>query len=79
MEPRASDCATLTTEDNGTPIYNGDRLFNHYDRKWGVAKFTLATAEDGWFSIIHDDGTKAFVNGVRVSTEEPQPVKRGRG
>ena len=65
--PRASDCKDLTTEDNRTPIVEGLRLFNYYDRKWGVVEFI---GIGGWFTFRHDDGTSACLNGVRVSTRE---------
>lgn len=66
-EPRASDCPDLTTEDNGTPIVEGMRLFNYYGRKWG----TVGRIDpDGWFEFTHDDGTTTSLNGVRVSTVE---------
>jgi len=66
-EIRPSDCQDLTTEDNRTPILEGLRLFNYYDRKWGVVQ---EIEYDGWFKFVHDDGSVAFLNGVRVSTQE---------
>jgi hypothetical protein len=69
-EPRPSNCKDLTTEDNGTTIIDGMRLYNYYDCKWGTVKFSKFTHEDGWFDFIHEDGTKTTLNGVRVSTRE---------
>lgn len=68
--PRASDCKDLTTEDNHTPIVEGMRLYNYYDGEWGVVEFNSHTEEDGWFYLRQDDGSKALLNGVRVSTKE---------
>lgn len=67
--PRSSNCSDLTTEDNRTPIVEGMRLFNYYDAKWGVVG--RIDRSDGWFDFIHDDGSRALLNGVRVSTVEP--------
>lgn len=69
MEPRASACADLTTEDNRTPIVEGMRLFDYYSQKWGVVG---VIDTDGWFDFTHDDGTRTTLNGVRVSTVEPR-------
>lgn len=69
MEPRASACADLTTEDNRTPIVEGMRLFDYYGLKWGVVG---VIDSDGWFDFTHDDGTRTTLNGVRVSTVEPR-------
>ena len=68
-EARESACPDLTTEDNRTPIKLGDRLFNYYDGKWGIVGEEAAS--DGWFRFDHDDGTYAILNGVRVSTVDP--------
>lgn len=68
LPPRPSGCADLTTEDDSrTPIVPGLRLYNYYDCKWGVV-CTIGT--DGWFDFAHDDGTRATLNGVRVSLVE---------
>lgn len=66
-EPRASHCSDLTTEDNRTPITEGQRLFNYYDQKWGTVG---RIDSDGWFDFHHEDGTKALLNGARVSTKK---------
>ena len=73
MEPRPSNCADLFTEDNRTPIVNGMRLYNYYDCKWGTVEFIpgkFGTESDGWFNLLQEDGSKALLNGVRVSTRE---------
>lgn len=70
LPPRASNCPDLTTEDDRTPIAEGDRLFNYYDGKWGVVGDI--DSRDGWFDFHHDDGTTTTLNGVRVSTKEPK-------
>lgn len=63
--PRPSDCKELTTEDNDTPITEGQRLYNYYDCQWGrVTKIY----DDGWFDFRQEDGKNAYLNGVRVST-----------
>jgi hypothetical protein len=69
LTPRASACTDLTTEDNRTPITPGQRLFNYYDCKWGTVG---AIGTDGWFDFTHEDGTRATLNGVRVSTVNPR-------
>lgn len=59
----------ILTED-GVIVRKGDRVFNYYDLKWGVV------AEDpdptGWFDVAHEDGTKALLNGARISTYDPR-------
>ena len=67
LPPRDSACKDLTTEDNRTPIEDGDWLFNHYDGEWGPAEFDNNTKETGWFWI---NGVR--LNGVRVSTYDPK-------
>lgn len=73
LEPRQSDCKDLTTEDNRTPIVDGMILFNYYDCEWGRVKFVpgpYGTEFDGWFTI-----NGKSLNGVRVSTYDPQGSK----
>ncbi len=70
LPPRPSACPDLTTEDNRTPIVPGLRLFNYYDCKWGIVGERIDP--DGWFDFIHEDGTRALLNGVRVSTVKPE-------
>jgi hypothetical protein len=49
------------------------RLYNYYDCKWGTVEFIpgkFGTESDGWFNLLQEDGSKALLNGVRVSTRE---------
>lgn len=80
MNPRASDCRDLTTENDRTPIVDGMRLYNYYDGVWGTVRFTKpivingkgmgGTIYDGWFDLVGDNGRTYSLNGVRVSTRE---------
>ena len=64
---RCSPCPELTTEDNRTPIAEGDHLYNYYDGWWGVVH---DVRENGWFTLVGEDGRRASLNGVRVSTRK---------
>jgi hypothetical protein len=46
----------------------GDRVFNYYDRKWGVIQDDIDI--EGWFTVEHDDGTRKCLNGERISIRE---------
>lgn len=59
---------TVMTED-AKEARKGDRVFNYYDGKWGVIG---DIDSDGWFTLVHDDGTRATLNGERVATYNPQ-------
>lgn len=72
-DTRCSQCPDATTEDaSRTPITVGLRVFNYYDRKWGVV--TTPPDDQGWFDVEHDDGTSAYLNGARVSIRDPREV-----
>lgn len=60
----------LITED-GHPFGVGDRLFNYYDCKWGRVA-SEPDSYNGWFNFVHEDGTSASLNSVRVSKHEPR-------
>lgn len=75
MEPRASDCPDLTTEDNRTPIVLGMRLFNYYDCEWVTVVEMPQPNDDGWFEVENENGRRYSLNGVRVSTKEPDWFK----
>lgn len=64
---RCSPCPQTSTEDNRTPILEGSRVYNYYDGKWGVVH---DIKENGWFLLEHDDGTRAVLNGARVSSRK---------
>lgn len=58
----------ITTEDR-VQVLPGARVFNYYDRKAG---FIAAVGADsaGWFDVIQDDGTRAYLNGERICSIE---------
>ncbi|WP_181785659.1 hypothetical protein [Streptomyces phytophilus] len=66
---------------DGVEIRAGLRVFNYYDRKWGVVEpeqfQRTGVADpngeyfDGWYSVFHDDGSTALLNGHRLSTVDP--------
>jgi hypothetical protein len=59
---------------DGRELKEGDRAFNYYDCKWGVIG-ELSRSTDGWFDFKHDDGTRAFLNGERISANKPSWMK----
>jgi len=52
----------IYTED-GVFLDIGERAYNYYDRKAGVIGAQDAGA---WFDFVHDDGTRAYLNGGRI-------------
>jgi hypothetical protein len=60
---------TIQTAD-GRTVNVGDRVFNYYDLKWGRIE-SLTSTSDGWFTFAHEDGTKAVLNGERISSSPP--------
>ncbi len=60
----------VVTED-GKDVNEGDRVFNYYDMKWGVIR-NVEAGDDPWFDVMHEDGTKAYLNGSRISTFDPR-------
>jgi hypothetical protein len=67
---RCSPCPQLSTEDNRTPIHEGDLLYNYYDGWWGRVRDIREY--DGWFTLVEEGGTgrRASLNGARCSTKE---------
>jgi len=63
----------LITTSDGKYVSIGARVFNYYDRKWG--KITTEPDMSGWFDVRHDDGTRACLNGDRISTYEPPVIR----
>lgn len=56
----------IRTED-GVYVNEGDRVFNYYDMKPGrIEPGTGIMAPDLWFTVKHDDGTQALLNGQRI-------------
>jgi hypothetical protein len=54
------------TEDGAT-LKQGDRAYDYYGMKPGVIgepDFGFA----GWFTFLHDDGTRDLLNGQRICT-----------
>lgn len=51
--------------EDGTKFRKGDRMFNYYDRKWGVVG---EPGPDGWFDFHNEDGTQVLLNGQRVAS-----------
>lgn len=76
LAPRDSACEDLTTEDNRTPITLGMRLFNYYDCEWVTVTEMPTAWSRGWFEVTNDNGKSYSLNGVRVSTREPDWYKR---
>lgn len=59
----APTVTTLTADH--VVIAEGARAYNYYDRKAG----TVGPIEpDGWFDFRHDDGSRALLNGERISS-----------
>ncbi|MFE4335379.1 hypothetical protein ACFRQM_40040 [Streptomyces sp. NPDC056831] len=75
------DMSDRTHTFDGIEITSGLRVFNYYDRKWGVvapAQFERTgdlspggELFDGWYDVRHDDGSTALLNGHRISTFDP--------
>ena len=55
----------IRTEDGHT-VAHGDRVFDYYSMAAGV----IAEPPDaeGWFTVRHDRGTTALLNGERICT-----------
>ncbi|MEU0214059.1 hypothetical protein ABZ281_02685 [Streptomyces sp. NPDC006265] len=76
-----NDRSDKTHTHDGVEITSGLRVFNYYDRKWGVispAQFErtgdLAPGGkhfNGWYDVQHEDGSKALLNGHRMATYDP--------
>ena len=58
---------TIITED-GVPVQAGDTVFNYYDLKWGV--ISTDVDDQGWFTLLHADNTRAILNGQRIATKD---------
>jgi hypothetical protein len=64
------ESVTITTED-GKQLTEGDRAYNYYDMKPGYIKpNSITMLPDAWFDFIHDDGTRAMLNGARICSIE---------
>lgn len=55
---------------DGCLVAQGDRVFNYYDRKWGV--IAEAPDREGWFHVLQDDGSQALLNGERIALHDPK-------
>ena len=60
----------IVTED-GQDVNEGDRVFNYYDMKWGTIA-NVEAGDDPWFDVLQEDGTKAYLDGSRISTFDPR-------
>lgn len=69
IKTMASD--SIKTAD-GKTVGLGDRVFNYYDRKWGVIATMPGQYDDGWFDLKQDDGTTALLNGERIAKDLPR-------
>jgi len=61
--------AAIITAD-GRVVHKGDRVFNYYDREWGV--ILTDPASDGWFYFQPEGVTMRpkSLNGERISARE---------
>lgn len=72
---------TIRTED-GSEVAEGDRAYDYYSMKPGVVgKMDDREREDAyygpeqqgslhpWFTFLHDDGTRKYLNGQRICSE----------
>ena len=55
--------STIVPNDLGERFSPGDRAFSHYTMKAGVIG---EPDEAGWFYFRQEDGTRDYLNGVRV-------------
>lgn len=55
---------------DGNPIQVGATLFNYYDGKWG--RVVADPDSEGWFDLQQENGSKAHLNGQRVSSFDPK-------
>lgn len=62
----------IVTED-GVTVSVGSRVFDYYSQKWGV--IVTVPDNDMWFDVLHDDGTKAYLNGERIASYDPKGTK----
>ncbi|MFH9731818.1 hypothetical protein [Streptomyces sp. NPDC017260] len=75
------DRSDETHTHDGVEITADLKVFNYYDRKWGVVtpdQFARGGDIDpggkhfnGWYGVRHDDGSRALLNGHRMSTYDP--------
>jgi hypothetical protein len=57
----------IRTEDGAT-VHAGDQVFDYYDMLPGV----IAEEPDpqGWFDVVHPDGSKHMLDGSRICSVE---------
>ncbi len=58
----------MTTHGNDHDFKLGEAGFNYYDMKRGVVD--TEPDREGWFRVLHDDGSTAILNDERFVTLE---------
>ena len=67
---------------DGVEITAGLRVFNYYDWEWGEIDpqqferpgriYPGGDLFNGWYTVLHDNGSRTLLNGHRISTVHPK-------